>query len=115
MTHDPTCSGCPHCNTDMAAILTDAQGRRYESLSHRLMALTHRAARTLRVGRNHMVTRLLAVAAPPSLADALRAAGNAPANPEVRSDISPAPKYARSAIAAPPPCLRAAILKARSK
>ena len=51
MTHD--CTGCPHCDSEMAAIMRDSVAGRYQSLANRMAALTHRTLRALGAKPNH--------------------------------------------------------------
>ncbi len=67
MSHAIDCSGCPHCDPEMAALMSDAVAGRFESLSRRLTQITNRTLRFLRSARGRHV-----VPAPPDLNERLR-------------------------------------------
>ena len=57
--HPNNCSGCPHCDEEMAAILGDDIAGRYESAANRLDAITVRTLRALGAKPNHPAYRAL--------------------------------------------------------
>src|SRR5689334_8752465 len=57
--HTSECTGCPHCNAEMAAILQDSIAGRYRSLAGRLSAITQRTLRALGAGAKHPGYRAL--------------------------------------------------------
>jgi hypothetical protein len=59
MTHATECTGCPHCDPEMAAIMRDSAAGRYESLANRGDAITHRTLRALGAKANHPAYRAL--------------------------------------------------------
>ena len=70
--HPQDCSGCPHCNEEMAAIMRDSAAGRYRSLANRMAALTHRTLRALGAKPNHPAYRALRlrdVPPPPTIED----------------------------------------------
>jgi hypothetical protein len=40
--HPPTCKGCPHCNTELAAIMDDRIAGRYDRVADTLEAIQQR-------------------------------------------------------------------------
>lgn len=40
--HAPTCKGCPHCNTELAAIMDDRIAGRHDRVAERLEAIRQR-------------------------------------------------------------------------
>jgi len=119
MQHDPNCTGCPHCDSEMAALLSDYAAGRHESASSRLTALTQRTLRTLRASSKHPAYRETAAArtapSPSSehLAESVRKfQGHATPDSAVREALStghtaigPAPVYPKSTATVPPPCM----------
>ncbi len=124
MSHAIDCSGCPHCDPEMAAIMSDTVAGRFESLSRRLTEITNRTLRFLRMGstRNRQV-----VPAPPDLNERIRSARlresvNQRSDRLIgffragRSPISDAPTAMRAAsmiTALPPPDLNATLQSKR--
>ncbi len=111
--HPIDCSGCPHCDPEMAAIMSDAVAGRFESLSRRLTEITNRTLRFLRLGNTrarHVVPT------PPDLNERIRSSRRTETVNQRserlvgffragRSPISEAPTTMRAAstIAAPTP------------